>query len=167
MAIDFVAIDEDDVALAEHLRVELPAAAGRRADPWHWLESARRMRHVLADADIWDWIDDHEIHLLGIERPYGPNRQSIASLHTILGAVLSCLPQRIDAYVVTPAEMRLELGLPGNCAKEVMHEEIRRRLGSRAWPAYGYDAWPPDGYDAWAAGHAALRINERGTEEER
>jgi hypothetical protein len=158
-AIDLVAIDEDEPARADHLRIPLE-------QPW-W-EAARWMRMSFVDHDLYRWLEDRSVHLAGIERPYGPNRQAIASLHTILGAFLAALPYTVAAFEITPADMRRELGLPGNCAKAGMHRAIREAIwrpdgkwshtGSAPWLD-----WPPDAYDAWAAAYACLRINERGT----
>lgn len=89
-----------------------------------------------------------------MERPYGPSRGSIASLHTILGAVLATIPQHITVLEVRPAEMRKYLSLPGNCKKEQMHSAIRDLRVATS-------AWPPDALDAWAVAWAAYRMCEK------
>jgi hypothetical protein len=152
-AIDLVALDEDNPARCEHRRVELSQG---------WWHSAGLMGHILRDGKTASWIWERNVFLAGVERPYGPSRQAIASLHTILGAFLASVPPGITAFEVSPADMRRELGLPGNCAKERMHEAVIRQL--KVGPAERADIkWPDDAFDAWAAGFAALRINERGT----
>jgi hypothetical protein len=145
-AIDLVALDEDNPAMCEHRRVELP-------DPW-W-NTARWMRSLLRVASIPTWLEERNVYLVGVERPYGPSRQAIASLHTVMGALIASLPPQVTAFEVSPADMRRELGLPGNCPKEQMRREVTRRMP--------HLTWTDDAYDAWAAGYAALWINERGT----
>jgi hypothetical protein len=149
-AIDLVALDEDNPARCEHRRVTLNSP---------WWDAAISMHSRLLAERVYPWIRDRDIYLAGVERPYGPHRQAIASLHTVLGAVLCCFNRlSITAFEVSPADMRRELGLPGNCAKERMHHEV---LSTGAFQGQGF--LPLDALDAWAAGHAALRINERGT----
>jgi hypothetical protein len=145
-AIDLVALDEDNPAMCEHRRVELP-------DPW-W-NTARWMRSLLRVASIPTWLEERNVYLVGVERPYGPSRQAIASLHTVMGALIASLPPQVTAFEVSPADMRRELGLPGNCPEEQMRREVTRRMP--------HLTWTDDAYDAWAAGYAALWINERGT----
>jgi hypothetical protein len=145
-AIDLVALDEDNPAMCDHRRVELP-------DPW-W-NTARWMRSLLRVASIPTWLEERNVYLVGVERPYGPSRQAIASLHTVMGALIASLPPQVTAFEVSPADMRRELGLPGNCPKEQMRREVTRRMP--------HLTWTDDAYDAWAAGYAALWINERGT----
>jgi hypothetical protein len=147
-AIDLVCLDEDNPAGCEHLRVELQPG---------WWQSASRMRETMRPARRW--MENRAVFLIGVERPYGPSRQAIASLHTVMGAFLASLPPLTTAFEVSPADMRRELGLPGNCSKADMHDAINCHFS----PYPHTDSWPPDAYDAWAAGHAALRINERGT----
>lgn len=146
-AIDLVLLDEDDPAQATHHRIAL-------ATPW-W-NAATDMRNTLRGID-----HSENVHLAGIERPYGPSRQVIASLHTILGAVLASMPAHITCLEIRPADMRHELGLPGNCPKETMHFAVNRHFEEHGTC---YTLWPPDAYDAWAAGHAALRMCERAAE---
>jgi hypothetical protein len=150
-AIDLVALDEDNPAMCEHRRVELP-------DPW-W-NTARWMRSLLRVASIPTWLEERNVYLVGVERPYGPSRQAIASLHTVMGALIASLPPQVTAFEVSPADMRRELGLPGNCAKHKMHDRIMFYFSSHGGKLPYSE---PDAFDAWAAGFAALRINERGT----
>lgn len=158
-ALDFVLIDHDP-ARCEHRRVELPSP---------WWDAARGMRKIIGrelldeDEPSWtlsvdSWLSRNEVFLLGIERPYGPSRQAIASLHTILGAVLATVPPWITVLEVRPAEMRRELGLPGNASKERMHAAVMRYLLASENERIG---WPPDALDAWAVAHATLRMCER------
>jgi hypothetical protein len=151
-AIDLVALDEDNPARCEHRRIELP-------QPW-WT-AASWMRNILLIQSVPEWMDDRNIYLAGIERPYGPHRQAISSLHTVLGAFLASMPSGIHAFEVSPADMRRELGLPGNCKKDALALAVMERIGQTNWGTTS--PWPSDALDAWAAGHAALRINERGT----
>jgi hypothetical protein len=150
-AIDLVALDEDNPARCEHRRVELSQG---------WWHSAGLMGHILRDGKTASWIWERNVFLAGVERPYGPSRQAIASLHTILGAFLASVPPGITAFEVSPADMRRELGLPGNCAKHKMHDRIMFYFSSHGGKLPYSE---PDAFDAWAAGFAALRINERGT----
>jgi hypothetical protein len=150
-AIDLVALDEDNPTRCEHRRVELSQG---------WWHSAGLMRHILRDGKTASWIWERNVFLAGVERPYGPSRQAIASLHTILGAFLASVPPGITAFEVSPADMRRELGLPGNCAKHKMHDRIMFYFSSHGGKLPYSE---PDAFDAWAAGFAALRINERGT----
>jgi hypothetical protein len=155
-AIDLVALDEDNPSVCEHRRVELSD------EDKQWWDSSRYMLGFLDNSGARRWMHDHRIFLVGVERPYGPSRLSIASLHTILGAFIASLPRGIKAFEVSPADMRRELGLPGNCAKQYVYNQVVDRLLAAGQEETLRD-WPLDAYDAWAAGHAALRINERGT----
>ena len=126
-AIDLVALDEDTPSQFEHLRIVLPG--------WGWWASANNMVTLLHEHLAYKWMNDRNIYLAGIERPYGQHRQAIASLHTILGGLLSSLPVRITAYEISPADMRRELGLPGNCKKDVMHQAVLYRVSPAIpWP---------------------------------
>lgn len=157
--IDLCAIDPDNVATCEHRRVELPTP---------WWDAARTMRATLEPSYSHAagsgpsctvcWLAQRDVELLGIERPYGPHRQAIASLHTVLGALLAALPAHITVLEVRPQEMRRELGLPANASKERMHDAVYLEIGEQ-WN--GNRPWPVDAYDAWSVAHAALRICER------
>jgi len=160
--IDLVLLDEDDPTQATHHRIKLN-------QPW-W-ESARNMRDILASRGNLRRPFRYTAaapaprgHLAGVERPYGPNRQAIASLHTILGAFLASLPSWITPVEIRPADMRRELGLKQNCPKETMHGAIAARHTGTANTEYFN--WPPDAFDAWAAGHAALRMCERNVKQD-
>lgn len=154
--LDFVILNTEHPSECEHRRVELATEDGK------WWESARGMRAALdslehSEMDDYPWIEFFTycgVSLLGIERPYGPSRGSIASLHTILGAVLATIPQHITVLEVRPAEMRKYLSLPGNCKKEQMHSAIRDLRVATS-------AWPPDALDAWAVAWAAYRMCEK------
>jgi len=151
--IDLVLLDEDDPTRATHHRIKLE-------QPW-W-ESARNMVWILDERfGHHNYHELQDVSLAGVERPYGPNRQAIASLHTILGAFLASLPSWVCPVEIRPADMRRELGLPGNCKKARMQAVIIDGL----WTSFE-DWWPPDALDAWAAGHAALRMCERNVKED-
>jgi hypothetical protein len=150
-ALDFVAINEDNPAVCEHRRVPLSG---------EWWQSARNMRQGLAAYRIPQWLEDNGVHLVGVERPYGRQIKAVAALYTVMGALLASLPSRVLAFEVSPADMRRELGLPGNCAKDTLHVAVFCHIDRSAAAE-----WPPDAYDAWAAGHAALQINDRATKE--
>lgn len=153
--LDFVILNTEHPSECEHRRVQLATEDGK------WWESARGMGSVIwwpddgfKEPTIPGWFRSHGVELLGIERPYGPSRGSIASLHTILGAVLATIPQHITVLEVRPAEMRKYLSLPGNCKKEQMHSAIRDlRVATSAWPL--------DALDAWAVAWAAYRMCEK------
>lgn len=156
-AIDLVSLDEDTPARCEHLRVPLTGE-------WWW--SARNMRRGLQEHHIPEWLDEKGVHLVGVERPYGRQIKAVAALYTIMGAFLASMPPRVLCFEVSPAQMRQELGIPGNCAKAKLHDAVWSHVFGRV-PAVGLVAidWPDDAYDAWAAGHAALAINDRATKE--
>ena len=113
------------------------------------------------------WLEQRNVHLCGIERPYSTPQQigTATKLHVILGAVLASLPTFVEPFEVSPNDMRRELGLKANCKKWVVRTEVQRRLTeANVNDAWQRDrVWPDDAYDAWAVAHAALRINERGT----
>lgn len=154
-AVDLVVIDEDNPALCEHLRIPLTLP---------WWESAQHMRRIMPDHGAYTWLHQRNVHLAGVERPFGKNLKALASLHTILGAVLCALPGTVTAFEVTPGDMRRELGLPGTCKKALMHEAVKARLNDDTWTHLRQlYSWSPDAFDAWAAAHACLRMNERGT----
>lgn len=144
-AIDIVALDENNPAQCQHLRIPLN-------NPW-WT-SATDMRLTFSLNRVYDWLEQRNVYLVGVERPYGRQLNAVTSLHTILGAVLATLP--VTAFEVSPADMRRELGLPGNCGKAAMHDTIANLIQPNI-------TWPGDAYDAWAAAYAAMKINERGT----
>lgn len=141
--IDIVAIDEDDPSLADHLAIQIQARG--------WFHAARSIRRLFAEQELYGWLQDRNVHLIGVEQPFGPSRQTIAALHAVLGGVVASLPQRMVVLEITPADMRQCLGLPGNCAKELMHERIPP-----------FPRWPADALDAWAVAHAALKLCENG-----
>jgi len=157
-AIDLVAINEDNPAQCEHHRIPLN-------DPWWHSATSMRFRFTLNHTH--NWLEQRNVYLVGIERPYGPSRQTIASLHTILGAVLATLP--VHAFEISPADMRRELGLKTNCHKSTLHDAVWVAVNgppgdqTRWHQPDPLKGWPPDAYDAWAVAHAAMKINERGT----
>lgn len=162
-AIDLVALDEDNPAICEHLSVPLTG---------EWWHSARNMRKGLQSDLVPEWLDEKGVHLVGVERPYGKQVKAVAALYTIMGAFLASMPPSVMCFEVSPAQMRQELGLPGNCGKAAMHEAVLTALchwevieGGIAYRSGGNRFWPDDALDAWAAGYAALRINERAAKE--
>lgn len=152
-ALDLCILDTD-TGRAEHRRIAL---TGR----W-WHDAGHMWQHLghidpADDMDAIEWLRHHRVDLLGIERPYGPHRQAIAALHTILGALLSALATDaswLPTLEIRPAEMRRHLGLKGNAAKEEMHREITSRVRA-------VEHWPPDALDACAVAHAAWQMCER------
>lgn len=160
--LDFVILNTEHPSECEHRRVELAREDGR------WWESARRMEASLAsmehaEMDDYPWIDYwtfNGVSLLGIERPYGPSRGSIASLHTILGAVLATIPQHIQVLEIRPSEMRRHLGLPGNCSKERMHDAVWTKTNGYPLSELTTKHPCPDMLDAWAVAWAAYRMCE-------
>lgn len=163
--LDFVILNTEHPSECEHRRVQLATEDGK------WWESARGMGSVIwwpddgfKEPTIPGWFRSHGVELLGIERPYGPSRGSIASLHTILGAVLATIPQHITVLEVRPAEMRQALGLKGNVSKETMVEAVcfrACRCEIRAGECDICGKWPPDALDAWAVAWAAYRMCEK------
>jgi len=152
--LDFVILNTEHPSECEHRRVELATEDGR------WWESARGMEIKVAHLA---WFDGFlaDVDLLGIERPYGPSRQSIASLHVILGAVLATIPQHITVLEVRPAEMRRHLGLPGNCSKERMHDAVWTKTNGYPLSELTTKHPCPDMLDAWAVAWAAYRMCEK------
>ena len=147
-AVDLVALDEDAIDRADHLRVPLPH---------DWWDGARTMRETLLDHGVTGWLYDRNVRLVGVEKPYSTPQQigTACKLYAILGAVVASLPKDITVFAVTPGQMRIELGLSGRAKKHEMHDMVR-------WWGVG-DGWPPDALDGWAAAYACMRINERGT----
>lgn len=164
--LDLCVIDTDTMH-AEHRRIPL---ADKDGQWWHTAGTLwQRLNWAgLDDPSALDWLRHHHVTLLGIERPYGPSRGSIASLHTILGALLATLA--IDAPWLTtleirPAEMRRELGLKSTASKQEMHDQIRDRHAPTTTPSAGaLWTWPPDALDAYAVAWAAYKICDRAAE---
>lgn len=147
-AIDLVAISEDDPRDYQKMRVTLGP---------DWFVQSRFMREAFEFASMLSFLSINNIWMVGVERPYGPSRQSIASLHTVMGAVIASLPRHITVMEVRPYEMRRELGLTAGASKAAMHEKIIERGVT--------EGDKPDVLDAWAVAHAALRMCERASEE--
>lgn len=161
-ALDLCVLDTETMA-AEHRRVTLASKGGQ------WWQTAGRMWQLLDWADMGDpdgispldWLRYRRVTLLGIERPYGPSRQSIASLHVILGALLATLAidaQWLPTLEIRPSEMRHCLGLKATASKRDMHRAVRELARAEVQP------WPPDALDAWAVAWAAYRICDRAAE---
>lgn len=170
--LDYVTIDTDNPSAYEHRRIDLPTP---------WWDAARTMMDTMLTGHAPDgqsmdhlsvrsWLHHNGVQLLGVERPYGPHRQAIAALHTILGAVIASIPAHITVLEIRPAEMRAELGLKATAPKEAMHDEIRRRLGHHPFTladhgdAVQSQPWPGDALDAWAVAWAAWKICDRAAE---
>lgn len=159
--LDFVILNTEHPSECEHRRVQLATEDGK------WWESARGMGSVIwwpddgfKEPTIPGWFRSHGVELLGIERPYGPSRGSIASLHTILGAVLATIPQHIQVLEIRPSEMRRHLGLPGNCSKERMHDAVWTKTNGYPLSELTTKHPCPDMLDAWAVAWAAYRMCE-------
>lgn len=168
-ALDLCVLDTETMA-AEHRRVTLASKGGQ------WWQTAGRMWQLLDWADMGDpdgispldWLRYRRVTLLGIERPYGPSRQSIASLHVILGALLATLAidaQWLPTLEIRPSEMRHCLGLKANASKQEMHAEIVARLVAGDGMDTTAAIYTPDALDSWAVAWAAYKICERAAEQ--
>lgn len=160
-ALDLCVLDTETLQ-AHHRRVALTGS-------W-WHDAGHMWQHLARidpadDMDARDWLHHHRPAILGIERPYGPHRQAIAALHTILGAVLSALAiddSWLPTLEVRPAEMRKHLGLKGNAGKKELHRRVRELAHGESplavWQAGTVTPWGPDALDALAVAWAAYRM---------
>lgn len=128
-------------------------------DPrWHRIPlegsfpGARTMRDHLPPGSWWD-----DVVIAAIERPMGQNRNAIAALMRLQGAIVATIPDRVEVWEMMPSEWKLEVGLKGNADKP----SIAR------WALdHGADeSWSQDACDALGIANAALRINTRAIQE--
>lgn len=145
-ALDLCLLDEDD--------------AGARWDrlPIPFTHSKVELGRAVADAMPGrSWYEHHGVYLIALEEPMGQNRQAIAALYTVLGAVAANLPHDIPRWTLRPAEWKLAIGLSGNAATSKGNEQLR------SWALeYGADSeWPTDAQVALAVAWTAREINAK------
>jgi hypothetical protein len=103
----------------------------------------------------WPFYEDTGVYLAAIEAPMGRGEGGTqAKLNHVFGAVVACLPWRIETWQVAPHEWRKELRLPGNAHKAV--------CAARAVELGAYPEWnDQNAYDAYAVAYYAREVNAR------
>jgi hypothetical protein len=146
-ALDLVLVDEHDAG-AHWDRLPLPQCDTK-------VELARAVK----DATPWPrWFENHGVYLVAIESPMGQNRQAIAALYTVLGALVARLPYELPTWLLRPSEWKLGIGLPGNLATSKKGSE---RLKAWALEHHGEADWPTDAYVALAVAYVAREMNAK------
>lgn len=143
-AIDLVLLDEEtDQATWDHI-------------PVRGATFFERLRQVPARMPKWGWYEDHGIYLIAIETPKTRFMPSAAALFPIYGAVIACLPRRLEVWDVHPKTWRHGLGLSGSATKAQIAERAVA-LGARP-------EWAQDAFDAYSIAYYARNANQRGLE---
>lgn len=143
-AIDLVYLDETEDRARWH---RIPLEPG-------W-QSARKMRHVYA------WGSElADVYLAAIEQPLSMQRNSIAALNRVQGAILASLPLELDVWLLAPREWKAGIGLKQNVSTQPGKPGA---LGLRLWALkHGADEeWPLDACAALAMAYTAREINQR------
>ena len=137
-------IAEDDGAFVETCRFELGGGDA--------FDRARRVRERMPARDRWA---DDGIVCAGVEMPFMRQRNSVAALMRVQGAILACLPAELLVIPLTPHERapagwKALIGLPTNASKAAIAVEAVKRgapVGLRQ-----------DLYDAVGIAHAARAL---------
>lgn len=142
-AIDLVLLDEET-----------------NAGSWHHLKlqgktSFDRLRKVPLVMPKWSFYEDMGVYLIAIEGPKTRFMPSAAALFPVYGAVISCLPRRLQVWDVHPTAWRQGLGLPGNAKKDAC---AARAVELGAQPEWAVQ----DAYDAYSVALYARDTNQRG-----
>jgi hypothetical protein len=138
-AVDLVLADENRDR-AEWLRVDL--IGGKAFD---------RTREVRQSMPAAGWYTDHGVYLIALERPFSSSRND--AIRLVQGAVLACLPRRIEVWEVTQQQWKPRLGLKQREKPTVADLQ-------RAYPDLTIDAgWPQDALDAAAMAFWARDLN--------
>lgn len=148
-AIDLIRLDESTGA-ADWTRLEL-----------HGKTAFDRLRQVPAVMPHGSFYDG--VYLAGIETPKTRFMPSAAALFPVYGAVVACLPARLEVWGVHPKSWRHALGLPGNATKEQVAQAVNELLFVTAgMGGFGYVGWPQDAKDAYAVALYARDTNAAG-----
>ena len=148
-AIDLVYLDENEDVARWH---RIPLEAG-------WT-SSRKIRHAYA------WRSELEgagVYLVALEQPMGQERNTIAALSRIQGAILGALPLSLDVWLLPPAEWKLGIGMKGNASTQ------KGKPGAGELVEWALDhgagvGWPIDACAALAMAYTAREINAKAIE---
>jgi hypothetical protein len=145
-ALDLVLLDENsDVSRWD--RLPLPECFSK-------VELARAVADAMPGPS---WFQHHEVYLVACEEPMGQNRQAIAALYTVLGALVTSMPRELPIWLLRPAEWKAGVGLPGNL--KTSKGDGQSQL--RSWAvAHGASVeWPVDACVALALAYTAREQN--------
>lgn len=142
-AIELVRLDESSNAAAwDHLQLEGHLALDRLRDV------PRRMPRW--NSEFYD-----DIYLVAVEAPYArAGIGALAKLSRVFGAIVACIPPRLEVWEIAPHDWRTEITVPGNAPKEACAARCIE-LGARP------DWNDENAYDAFAVAYAARQINAR------
>jgi hypothetical protein len=147
-AVDIVLLDEDTDAATWH-RFELKAL-GKRDDAF---ERTRSVRDAMPSRSSGFWDD---VMSAGIEQPRG--NYGVYDGMRVQGAILACLPARLQVQPHNPAEWRKTVGLPGNASK---FEVLKRAYEHLSPTTDELIDWPQDACDAYCIALATRTLLER------
>jgi len=153
-AIDMVKLDETSND-AEWTRFELQGA-----------DSFTRLRDVRsAMPGVFTFYED--VYIAGIEVPKSRYLKTAAALFPVYGAVVACLPTRLQVWDVHPKTWRQSLGLLGNASKLEVATAVRQILWDTSERPYDdWGRWKQDAYDAYAVAYHVRETNLRAILEE-
>lgn len=144
-AIDLVFLDETEDVARWH---RIPLEPG-------WT-SSRMMRHKYA----WGSELEHAgVYLVALEQPMMQQRNSIAALSRIQGAILASLPPEVAVWLLAPAEWKLGIGMKGNASTQLGKPGAFALLGWALQHGAEQD-WPTDACAALAMAYTAREINQ-------
>jgi len=160
-AVDLVRLD-GETDNARWMRLDLKGGEKLTA-----LERLRRVAGLMPSASFYD-----DVYLVAVEAPYGTGQAgTLAKLSRVFGAVVACIPQRLEVWEVMPGDWRKELGLGGNASKEEcalrvcsLRHQALVRWNVEHWPHAMWEVWPQDALDAWAVAYYARQVNQREVE---
>lgn len=142
-AIDLVYLDETSDAARWH---RIPLETG--------IAGIRKMRHAYA------WAAELEdVYLVAVEDPMSVSMTSAKKLGRVCGAVMACIPQSLEVWLMRPDEWRMACGMAGNASKAAVME-FALLMGQEA----GTEDWfrlPQDACDAYCMAYAAREINAK------
>jgi hypothetical protein len=113
------------------------------------LERLREVVRVMPRRSFYD-----DVYLVAIEAPMSRGQPgTLAKLSRVFGAVVVCVPARVQLWELSPGEWRRGLELKASASKEACAAECV----ARGAPAWG----DQNAYDAWAVAYTARAVNRR------
>lgn len=143
-ALDLVLLDENSEA-ARWTHLPLPKTSSR----------ADLARAVTDAAPQPAWLEHHGVYLIALEQPMSTQRNAIAALNVVLGALVASLPADVPCWTLAPWEWKHGIGLPGNTPTSKGSELLR----SWAVEHGGESDWSTDAYVALSVAYTAREAN--------
>ncbi len=150
-AIHCVLVDED-TGRADYYPLPIPGDS---------FEALCRVRVAFKDAPFELRRALYEtVVVAAVEEPYSQNRQTLATLSTIKGAVVACLPTtRIHVVSLTAQQWKRATVGKSNASKDDVREwAAAEMLTPGTWDAPCFAGWPQDAFDSYALARAVAGL---------